>query len=368
MKSFYKMKKKAAFVGVLTLAFFASVSFSGRTSSHKSNSVLKFLNQIRASSIQAAHASDAGATQLGNLFRMMTFVIIGFPDHATYVDLTGGDAGPENGMIGLINDIIGDEGAGQILKQKYASCADLPASGTENTTITEEGSTMDLVITFGTPTSTIPSRFTGAGATYEKKLSFALDDVTIFTYEFDCSVSRGLAVFSLPDEGSTTVFRKMKIVYQVIDNAVKADFGMYYNAASPERFSLRLDGSQTGEYTMYMARAAKDTTFDGFRATAKGNATTGKMTGYLHMISGQSTLGNLEAATGANNSATTGSYGMSDPTNMDLLFCFDYTAGTAELGACSGLALVAPDPTAAYPSTGTFTIENLASASFSSSF
>lgn len=370
MKAFNKFTKPLFLAVVILAAFLASVTFPGTSQTKKFTSLSTILKQIKASAIQPALASNSHATNLGGVFRNMAFLIIGFPSDAVYNSLTGGgeDGPPKNGMIGLINDILGDNGVGQLLKPKYATCADLPSSGTESTTITEDGVSQSLTVTFSTPSSTIPERFTDAGSLYQKKLAIAMDDVTVFTYEFDCANTRGLALFNLPDSGSSTVFRKFKLAFQVVNQVVKADFGMYYNPDSEERFALRLDGAADGEYSMYMARVAKETNFDGFRASGKGNVSTGMMSGFFHMIKGHPSLANLAAATGASRIDTTQTLGMTNQNNLDLSFCYDYTAETAELGACSGLTLTAPDPAAAYPSAAGFSISNLASSSFVSSF
>jgi hypothetical protein len=130
------LARSTALAAICAAAFLAS--FPGGGQALKARTALSALKRL-APSLSRAVSADAGENNVGNLFRLMTFLIVGFPDEATYTALSnGGDGPPRKGMIGLVNDIMGEQGLGHLFKGKYTSCSELPSSGSDSAS-TEEG-------------------------------------------------------------------------------------------------------------------------------------------------------------------------------------------------------------------------------------
>lgn len=96
--------------------------------------------------------------------------------------------GPETGFAGIINPLTGNEGIGSILRSGgYASCAELPNSGTAAGT-DNEGHTYQLVF-LSPSTRTIPSHFANSPTeSFDKRLTIARDGVAQMEIELKCDL------------------------------------------------------------------------------------------------------------------------------------------------------------------------------------
>lgn len=300
--------------------------------------------------------------QLANVLRLLFFMIVGFPDTATYNEIvSNGDGPPQSGMIGMVYTI-----GGHIAKAaNVSSCADLPSSGSFTVADSDRG--VSLVGTFAAPDLTIPTGYTDAGTTYEKRFTIAVNGANVFQLQFDCAKTRGIAYFAMTESGSYT--RRISLVYELVNNVPRADFYMSYDG-SDERMNLRLigDSATAGNYRIDMVRAAKADSgsgVSGYRMHALGNATSKKATVALQGLS-VSTMAALAAASRATSTGLTtdNSGGNSDFT---YLFCLDFaTLNNSALGACSGLALSQPSAPHFGASDKAWTIAYNAGSTFSS--
>lgn len=136
------------------------------------------------------------------------YLMVGYPSHTAWVNLTGGGNGPQNGMIGIANSIAQGM-ASAAPSNGISSCANAPSSGGFTTTV--NGDSVD--VTFATPSHTVPAGYTDGGTAYEKRANMVVTDATLGTIkvalEFDCGNGDGFAEFSVastnPDTNDATV-------------------------------------------------------------------------------------------------------------------------------------------------------------------
>ena len=302
--------------------------------------------------------ADDGLVQVVNVVRLLFFLIVGFPDTATYNSLTGGGSNgpPQNGLVSLVSDVTKHVAEAT----NVSSCAELPTSGSASVPATEGTFSMKFL----TPDGKIPTGYAGAGSLYERKIDISLNGSKVMSIQFDCSAPRGYAKFAFPETAGGT--RTMNLAFQSPGSGITttmADFVMYYDKIN-ERFAMSLNGDPT-VYDIKAVRAAPADSgggFQGDRILARGNPVTKDVTMYFQDI-GATTMSGLAAATNADRTVVTA--GSSKEEGFLICVNQDNPSG-ATLGACSSLALTTPGAPLLAPS-GSYTISFAAGSSYSGS-
>ncbi|NDG86220.1 MAG: hypothetical protein EBX52_14420, partial [Proteobacteria bacterium] len=140
-----------------------------RTSKVDLKQALRKVKQSMSGAV--AHAADDPQAPIDYLRAGVGFAI-GYSDQG-YVDYVCNgtepaageecDGPPKKGLVGTFLD-IGNGISDVVTAAGYASCTDIPSSGTAEGTVDSQ----DVTLTFGVPSLKVPSGYEGAGSTFDK--------------------------------------------------------------------------------------------------------------------------------------------------------------------------------------------------------
>lgn len=287
-----------------------------------------------------------GDSQAG-MVRFLYFLING-PPSTGYPNACGGECGgPENGLLGMIREINGADALGGGLSScGYTACSDIPSTG--SCSMTDSDGT--FVMTFETPSKTIPSSYTGGGGNFDKRVSVTKDNVHFMDTEFNCDTTVGWMRFAEPSEisgGSLTTARHMEVYYDTeTSTATKMEMAMYRESTSSEYFLAKFQTNSATNYEFWITRAATDGGNQGFRIAVNGNTST--KVANVHM---QFKTNMTDTETGVSDSG--------DITSTGDLQCIDFTDADNPVSSsdCGSLS-VSTGGTPIIDTDGDFSIEN----------
>lgn len=284
------VKKISKLLGAATLVLalgMLDISMKPKTTFRTDNGLVSFVDRLSLVN-EAMAGTDiltGGDGSLPQHLRFMYFLINGAPN-----GYPAGMDGPEGGFLGMIRQITGPTALGGGLKSAgYSVCADVPATG--NASMTDEGGTFTMY--FETPLKTIPTGYTGAGTTFEKRVVVKHDGTTFMNIEFNCSTTVGWMRMAMGDGAdiSTGTRRNIEVYYDTNDSAAsKLELYMYNEpgtATGNEYFVAKFQTLSSSTYKFWIIRAEdKDAGDNGFRAAVYGDITTHNTNAYLHFTSG----------------------------------------------------------------------------------
>ena len=283
-----------------------------------------------------------GDGQLPQHLRFMYFLINGAPNGYP----TGMD-GPEGGFLGMIRQITGPTALGGGLTEAgYSVCTDIPATG--NYSMTDSEGTFKMY--FETPLKTIPTGYTSAGSTFEKRVVVQFDGTTFFNIEFNCSNTVGWIRMNMGETSPTAGIQRNIEVYYDTTNSTNAKLELYMTyepgvTSGQEYFIAKFQTTSSSTYKFWIVRAQNKTgNIHGFRAAVHGDTSTDNTNAFLLFESG-SVVDTSSSYTDNDNIGSGGD-----------LQCLDYTSPTSPVAgsSCSSLTLDtsagAPinDPTGSY--------------------
>ncbi len=226
---------------------------------------------------------DEAGGEMANTIRFL-YMLINGPGDNGYP--TGMD-GPDGGFLGMIREITGPTAlGGGLANGGYTNCTDLPSTG--ETSMTDMGGTFRMV--FGTPTKTVPSGYTGAGSTFEKRVTVQFDGTTFMNIEFNCNTNVGWLRFNEPGQSTS---RNIEVYWDTESStASKLELYMFYEtgldtAYGNEYFVAKFATEADNKYKFWIVRSVDKTgtsNDEGFRAAAYGDATNNVVNAYIKWV------------------------------------------------------------------------------------
>ncbi|UOF00771.1 hypothetical protein [Bdellovibrio reynosensis] len=263
-----------------TLIFALSLPMTIRTSdSYKKYSVGTRIQKMRSGLLETQKALATTTLDPANMntgtvagradfIRFLYFLVVG--PTAEYVIPNG----PEGGLVGIIKNLMSEEGLGGGLYQMgYTTCASIPTSGSE--TINENGET--IVISFATPAKTVPAHYGAhAGNSFEKSVSISFNAVPMLKVEFTCEadgLNSGYArLHSAEDDRDIEMYwlRDASEQDAYLDFYMTAD-----GASSDEKAAVQFRTLDDNVYDLFLFRNEDGASVSGGAFGLKGDASTG---------------------------------------------------------------------------------------------
>lgn len=333
MKAVNKICKLLGTASLVLALSMLNMSMKPKLAFQTDNELARFVDQF--SLINEAHAAGTeiigGADgKLPQHIRFMYFLINGAPNN-TYPT---GMSGPDGGFLGMIREITGPDALGGGLKTAgYTACTDVPATG--NYSMTDADGTFKMY--FETPLKTIPTGYTSAGATFEKRVVVQFNGTTFMNIEFNCANTVGWMRMSMGDTDiNTGTLRQIEVYYDTQDNAnAKLELYMVNEAgltAGNEYFIAKFQTLSSSTYKFWIVRSQNKTgEIFGFRTAAYGDTSSKNVNAFMMFES--TTL--ADTTTHHNDNGNISAAGGGD------VQCIDYTTpGTPVAGsACGSLTL-----------------------------
>jgi hypothetical protein len=321
-----------------------------------------------------------------------TGFVLGYGAESAYVKYAcfGNDPGagqdcggpPREGLVRKFTDI----GEGFVSSLGYASCADIPASGTA----TVRSGTNSGTATFKTPTQTIPSGWTGGGTAFDKRIdidfSYIMGSMSVpmkFVIEASCAHA-GSALFAanMPQGASQGMERQINVwVGSKDDKKTGEVYVIEQNSANNARtsFSYHVDVDEAAKkYWIWGAASthfassevkAMDTinavgNFQTHQVSIRMKRFTGNQTGsgdsaymapdnFDHSGSSDAVLGTITDFSGMLTPVTSPTAGQVTAIQGCMDFDTPTTAPTSN-AACAGLDFESTAPTPVIDATGVF--------------
>lgn len=335
------LQKTTRVLGIATLVLALSIfdfSMKPKSSLQTDNSFaqlfdrLNFFNEAMATDILTG-----GDGQLPQHLRFMYFLINGAPN-----GYPAGMDGPEGGFLGMIRQVTGPTALGAGLRTAgYSACNDIPASGSAE--MVEEGNGTFSMF-FEPPLKTIPTGYTGAGTTFEKRVVVQFDGTTFFNIEFNCSTTVGWIRMNMGENNPTSgTQRNIEVFYDTTDSTnAKLELYMFNEpglTTGNEYFVAKFQTLSSSVYKFWIVRAQNKTgNIYGFRAAVHGDTSTDNANAFFMSESttiddtstGHTDTGNIDSASGGD------------------VQCIDYTT-PASPGAGAGCGSLALDADAGTP-------------------
>lgn len=250
-----------------------------------------------------------------------------------------------SGFLGMIRTITGTSAlGGGLIEAGYSTCASIPADDSNYTMTEEDGSQFKMY--FETPLKTIPTGYTGAGGTFDKRVVVRYRSsgggtyATFFNIEFQCDTNVGWLRFFDNNAASSTVARHIEVFWDTQSStAAKMEMYMVYEpgGGSASEYMLIKFATDTGNiFKFWIVRAEDDTSDTVMRAIAEGNSSTFLVNTYLYLN------------TDISNTSTSLTEGAGDVTGTGNLQCLDMTdvASVTDSGdaTCITASLVLDSP------------------------
>lgn len=301
----------------------------------------------RGTSFKQAHAGTILGSNQEHLVRFLYFLING-PGPNGYPD---GMGGPDDGFLGMIRQITGPNALGGGLSASgYSTCDSVPATG--SATMTDEEGTFTMY--FETPVKSVPSGYTGAGSTFNKRVTVQFNGTTFMNIEFNCATTVGWMRMAMGENGMVTApLRNIEVYWDTeTSSAATLELYMYYEAGEAtangnEYFMTRFETETGNKYKFWISRAANftgTTSDNGFRAVAYGDSTTDIVNSFLLYASNVNAIGHTGVdVTGINDIFAPDTSTGGDQQCLVMTDVTNVTEGVS--GECSGLTLsTAPAP------------------------
>lgn len=162
--------------------------------------------------------------------------------------------GPSTGFVGIINDIVGENGLGQALRSEGVfTCASIPDSGSYSKEIS--GSTYSLTISEST-LMTVPSHFgTSASETFDKSLTITRDGASYVYMEIKCSSRSTVTTGYLRMDTGLSSDRKFETYFQQ-DSETHASYVDFFEDYSndTEKIASRFVSTDGNEYRLWLIK------------------------------------------------------------------------------------------------------------------
>lgn len=329
--------KKLSLLGMLALSLPVTLSMKADLSNYSVGARLKAAESgfLKVQQAMATTVLDPGTMNLSSVggradfIRFLYFMVVG--PTADYSMPNG--PGP-NGLVGIIQQLMGKDGIGGALYQMgYTECALIPASG--STAMTEGADT--YTISFGTPAKTVPAHYGAhAGESFTKSVSLSVNSVPMFKTEFNCEssgLSSGYVRLSVAEEN-----RDMEIYY-LRDSAAQdgyLDFYMTYAGGDySEKAAVQFRTQDETTYDLFLFRNQDNASGNdqGAAFGLHGDSSTGLVKVHYVFDHNDSTLDNAtaigsgtsECISLVNNDSSTGCGSIAAPSNVTLGSAFSWT-------------------------------------------
>jgi hypothetical protein len=293
------------------------------------------------------------------------YMLIGYPSTTVYNALTGGHGGPPQiGLLGMMDKIAKGAITG-INASGVSTCESAPATGsfTGSATISLTTTvTLTLTGNFATPSHTIPTGHTGAGAKYDKRIEMTFADpsgsghTSKAAMEFVCGKDQAFVEFQIDGDSITSSYRTINMYIDSNDaTSNKVEFMMKVTSTAGTTGTLydaqlvRLDINKTAStFTLNGINFYyRSSTYQGYRVGIVGTAA-GTASTYISPSSFGSTFASVTGTTSdystvaATSKAFSDSYNASAGTTYQGCLNFTTQADPASTALCSGTTLAAP--------------------------
>lgn len=284
--------------------------------------LLETQKALAATTLDPANMNFGTVAGRADFIRFLYFLVVG--PTAEYVIPNG----PENGLVGIIKQLMGKDGIGGGLYQMgYTTCSSIPTSGSE--TIDDNGDT--ILITFGTPAKTIPAHYGSyGGGSFAKSVSLAVNSVNMLNLEFNCEsggLNSGYARLHAAEDS-----RDMEMYWLRDASAQDAylDFYMTHDGASEdEKAAVQFRTLDDNVYDLFLFRNQDNASGndEGAAFGVRGDASTGLVKAHYVFDSNDATLDDTTAIGSATsecidlstNAAGAGCGNITAPNNVNFL-------------------------------------------------
>jgi len=212
-----------------------------------------FVLALNTMIIPQSHAGTILGDNQENTLRFFYQLINGPPVSGDYA---GSFSGPSDGLLGMIRQITGPSAlGGGLTTAGILTCADVPSTGTA--AVNEGGNT--FLMNFQTPLITIPTGYTGATSTFDKRVTVQYNGTTFMNIEFQCGTNVGwLRFFDNQAYATPSAARHVEVFWDTeLATSTKMDLYMYYEqglATGNEYFSTKFETSGT-TFKIWITRA-----------------------------------------------------------------------------------------------------------------
>ncbi|MDA8793046.1 hypothetical protein N9N67_07365 [Bacteriovoracaceae bacterium] len=249
-----------------TFLFFGSSIEEKRFSSTKFRKIIRSIKATAATNLDPSSLDMSVASGRTDFVRFLYFLVNGPSSEYTI-------SGPEDGYVGLINELTGVDALGGGLQSGgIETCSDIPLSGS----VTMSDSDGTYIMSFSAGDKTIPSHFgSDASETYDKKVSVSLDGTDFMAAQFKCSAASstvtGYIRMDISDENLA-----FETYYQQNEStdAVYVDFFSSKSTGDSEKMGVRFETSDGDTFKLWLVRSV----------TSNGNVA-------LIAVTGNKTLG-----------------------------------------------------------------------------
>ena len=281
----FKFKKFTTFSVIVGLTFaLGSISLQKPNlpaKQYRSSGIQTLFQTARTSfKFNNAKAGIVAASQT-DMIRGLYMLINGPGSNGYPAAFTGS---PDNGLLGVIRQITGEDALGGGLSSAgYSKCAMVPSTG-ETSMTEDDGSVFRMV--FSTPIGTIPTGYTGAGETYDKRVVVQYNGTTFMNIEFNCDTNVGWVRFN---EHDASPARNIEAYWDTESaTATKLEMYMHYEAGvstdnGNEYFTAKFETATDNKFKYWIVRSVADSSSgtSGFRAAAYGDSSTRVVNGFL---------------------------------------------------------------------------------------
>jgi hypothetical protein len=198
----------------------------------------------------------------GDFIRFLYFMVNGAPEGSSYTF-----AGPDGGFVGMIKQMTNKLGAA-LGRAGYATCEDIPTSGSATETITKEGIAMSMRMVFSAGTQTVPTGYTGAGGTFAKRVSVFKGDDNVMAFEMNCANGTGIrtgyiiADKDMMKEPLREVKRGMEVYFQKNENTNASRVDMLQvaegSASNGEKLAVTFSTDDGDSFQLWMVRTTSN--------------------------------------------------------------------------------------------------------------
>ena len=211
--------------------------------------------EARKALVSFNFATEAGQ---GDFIRFLYFMVNGAPEGSGYTF-----PGPDGGFVGMIKQMTNKLGAA-LARAGYATCEDIPTSGSATETITKEGIAMSMRMVFSAGTQTVPTGYTGAGGTFAKRVSVFKGDDNVMAFEMNCANGTGIrtgyiiADKDMMKEPLREVKRGMEVYFQKNENTNASRVDMLQvaegSASNDEKLAVTFSTTDGDSFQLWMIR------------------------------------------------------------------------------------------------------------------
>jgi hypothetical protein len=204
----------------------------------------------------------ANAEGRGDFIRFMYFMVNGAPSGLGY-----SFPGPDGGFVGMIKQMTNKLGAA-LGRAGYATCEDIPTSGSASQTITKDGMAMTMTMDFGVGTKAIPSGYGSLTGNFEKRVTVSRGDDEVMAFEMTCANGSGIrtgyivADKDMMKESGREVSRGMEIYFQKNENTNAGRVDMLQvaegSASNGEKLAVTFNTDDGDSFQMWMIRTTSN--------------------------------------------------------------------------------------------------------------